>query len=105
MNIPVETNTYTVLYPFYKDFGTSGVLFFSVIYGSVYGYLYKKTVTGNKFALIVYAMLLNYIILQFIGDFIFTNLSMEIQHLIFAILPFLKFRYNGKKNRYIDGHV
>lgn len=93
VSVPVETNTYTVLYPFYKDFGTVGILFFSVIYGFIYGYLYKKTATGNKFALIIYAMFLNYIMLQFIGEFLFTNLSMEIQHLVFAILPFLKFRY------------
>lgn len=103
--VPVETNTYTVLYPFYKDFGTFGVFFFSAVYGLFYGYLYKKTITGSKFALIVYAMLLNYIILQFIGDFIFTNLSMEVQHVFFALLPFLKFKYNGQKSRYIDGHV
>lgn len=95
VNVPVETNTYTVLYPFYTDFGTFGVFFFSIIYGLFYGYLYRKTTTGSKFALIIYAILLNYIILQFIGEFIFTNLSMEIQHLFFVILPFVRFNYHG----------
>lgn len=103
--VPVETNTYTILYPFYKDFGTLGVFLFSIVYGLIYGYLYKKTITGGRMALIIYAILLNYIILQFFAEIIFTNLSMEIQHLFFAVLPFLKFRYNGKKNRHINGHV
>lgn len=94
VSTPVETNTFTILYPFYTDFGTIGVFIFSIIYGLMYGYLYKKTVTGSRMALIIYAMLLNYIILQFFAEIIFTNLSMEIQHLFFAILPFLKFRYN-----------
>lgn len=96
--VPDETNTYTILYPFYTDFGAFGVFFFAILYGLAYGFLFKKTVTGNQYALILYAMFLNYLILEFIGEFIFTNLSMEIQHLFYATLPFLKLRAYVRKN-------
>lgn len=89
VNIPNATNTYTNLYPFYEDFGLVGVFVFSMIYGAIYGALYKKARTGGKFELILYAILLTFVLMEFIGEFIFTNLSMFLQYLFFAVLPFL----------------
>lgn len=104
VSVPDETNTYTNMYPFYVDFGMLGVFCFALIYGLLYGLLYKKNITGGKFALIMYSILLNYLIIEFIGEFIFTNLSMELQHLFFAVLPFLITKKNDY-NRYFDGHL
>lgn len=89
VNVPNATNTYTNLYPFYEDFGLVGVFVFSMIYGAIYGALYKKARTGGKFELILYAILLTFVLMEFIGEFIFTNLSMFLQYLFFAVLPFL----------------
>lgn len=89
VGVPELTNTYTVLYPFYIDFGLLGVFFFSLCYGCAYGFLYKKVVTGGKMAEVLYAIALCFLILEFIGEFFFTNLSQEIQHVFFVVLPFL----------------
>lgn len=59
VSIPDITNTYTNMYPFYEDFGTPGVFLFSIIYGIFYGYLYKKSRTGGKLELILYAIFFN----------------------------------------------
>lgn len=88
VSVPDLTNTYTNLYPFYTDFGTWGVFVFSIIYGAVYGYFYKKSQTGGKMQLILYAIFLTFLLLEFIGEFIFTNLSMFLQYMVFAVFPF-----------------
>ena len=106
VGVPELTNTYTVLYPFYIDFGVFGVFFFSLCYGCAYGFLYKKTVTGGKMAEVIYAIGLCFIMLEFIGEFFFTNLSQEIQHIFFVVLPFLFAKRVGYgADRHIDGHV
>lgn len=89
VNIPEITNTYTNLYPFYVDFGAAGVVIFSVLYGLLYGFLYKKSRTGGKMELILYSISLTFVLLEFIGDFVFTNLSQYLQYIFFAALPFL----------------
>ena len=66
-----------------------GVLIFSVVYGFFYGYLYKKSRTGGKMQLILYAIFLTFVLMEFIGEFIFTNLSATIQYIFFAMVPFL----------------
>ena len=38
--------------------------------------------------LILYAIFLTFLLLEFIGEFIFTNLSMFLQYMVFAVLPF-----------------
>ncbi len=87
--IPEMTNTYTHLYPFYIDFGAAGVAVFSVLYGLLYGFLYKKSRTGGKMELIIYAISLTFLLMEFIGDFVFTNLSQYLQYIFFAAIPFL----------------
>lgn len=94
VSIPDTTNTYTCLYPFYTDFGIIGVLIGSIIYGLFYGYLYKKCKTGGKYELILYAIFLTYILLGFFAELIFTNMSITLQYMFFALLPFLL----GSKN-------
>ncbi len=102
VSIPDLTNTYTILYPFYIDFGLLGVLIFGGIYGLTFGYLYKKQASGGNFQLILYAIFLNYLLIGFIGEFIFTNISQTIQYVVFAALPFL---LNGNNYRHTLGNV
>ena len=66
-----------------------GVLVFSIVYGLFFGYLYRKSSSGGKTATILYAVFVTFLVLAFIGEFIFTNLSQSIQYVIIALLPFL----------------
>ena len=88
------SNTYTTLYPFYKDFGKTGVMVFAVILGLLFGYLFKTSEDNSDFALILYAILAGSIVMQFIGDTFFTVLSQNIQYLVAALLPFIISKYN-----------
>lgn len=87
--IPEMANTYSVLYPFYIDFGNVGVFLFSLLYGAFYGFLYKKSRGDNKMLLIIYAIFFVLMLLEFFAEQIFTNLSMTIQYVIFAVIPFM----------------
>ena len=97
VSIPDMTNTYTNMYPFYEDFGNIGVFVFSIVYGIFYGFLYKKSRTGGKIQLVLYAIFLTFVLMEFIGEFIFTNMSVTIQYIVFATLPFLFSKQNTSK--------
>ncbi len=89
VQIPISTNTYTIMYPFYKDFGTWGVLIFGLILGSFWGYLFQKAVKGNTYCTIIFAYVSHMILMQFAGDFTFTNLTGLIKFMIISALLFL----------------
>ena len=88
------SNTYTTLYPFYKDFGKTGIMVFAIILGLMFGYLFKTSEDNSDFALVLYAILAGTIVMQFIGDTFFTVLSQNIQYLVAALLPFIISKYN-----------
>lgn len=83
------SNTYTALYPFYKDFGKTGVVIFAILLGTIFGYLFKAAEDGSECAMVLYAILAGVIVMQIIGDTFFTVLSQNIQYLIAVILPYL----------------
>lgn len=89
VNVPDYTNTYTFLYPFYKDFGLMGVSAFSIVYGLFYGFLYKKNKSGGSMEQILYAIFITILLLEFMGEMIFTNLSLTFQYIILVVLPFM----------------
>ena len=88
------SNTYTTIYPFYKDFGVAGVIIFSIVLGLLFGYLFKTAEDGSQFSLVMYAILAGTVVMQFIGDTFFTVLSQNIQYLVAALLPFIISKYN-----------
>ena len=88
------SNTYTTIYPFYKDFGVAGVIIFSIVLGLLFGYLFKTAEDGSQFSLVLYAILAGTVVMQFIGDTFFTVLSQNIQYLVAALLPFIISKYN-----------
>jgi oligosaccharide repeat unit polymerase len=83
------SNTYTSIYPFYKDFGKVGVWVFSVLLGLIFGYLFKTAEDGSQFALVLYAIWASIIVMQFIGDTFFTVLSQNTQYLIAVLIPYI----------------
>ena len=98
---PMYTNTYTALYPFYKDFGNKGVAVFAIIIGVLFGYLYQKSKRGNNPMTLVYAILVSLLLVQFMTENIMTALSLNIQIFVFAHLPYWvkgNFVFKLKKN-------
>lgn len=93
-NLKYYSNTYTALYPFYKDFGWMGVVGFAWILGVIFGYLFKSAEDGSHLALVMYAILAGTIVMQFIGDTFFTILSQNIQYFIVALIPFVISKYH-----------
>lgn len=49
VNVPVLTNVYTVMFPYYVDFGYWGIFIFSLILGSGWGVLYNEMKRGIPF--------------------------------------------------------
>jgi oligosaccharide repeat unit polymerase len=93
VNVGTGTNTYTILYPFYKDFGLAGVGFFAVVLGLIMGYVYNKAENGNLIFIIIYAFLLYQIMMQYAAEMFFTNFSLNIKRLIIVLLPFFISKY------------
>lgn len=86
---PLTTNTYTVLYPFYKDFGYLGILLFSLLEGSVFGFIYSKMRQGSTYALIIYAYATLYIVQQYVAEGLLYNLAGFIKLCLIVAIPFV----------------
>ena len=89
-SIPNQTNVYTVMHPYFNDFGYTGLFVFAIINGAIVGGLYRKSKTSMVY-LIVYSLFGSFILVQCLGDFVVMNLSTTIQYLFYAVIPFIKF--------------
>lgn len=89
INKPLQTNTYSGLYPFVKDFGTVGVAIAALFMGGLYGWIYKKAKSGNNYYIALYAFFINIIILQFVAEQLLTILSRNLKFIILLAIPFL----------------
>lgn len=90
---PIETNTYTTMYPFFKDFGYVGVVVAALLMGSLYGYLFKKAQLGGAFYVLLYAMCVNFLVIQFANEMLMTSLLAYVKQWLFLLLPFLATKY------------
>ena len=63
--VPLPTNLYTIMQPFFLDFGYPGIAFFAVLYGVVCGWAYRSYRNGSSTGCVMYTYLLYYIVLQF----------------------------------------
>lgn len=91
---PLITNTYTGLYPFYKDFGIWGVGLCAIILGGLSGWIYKKALSGNNFYIALYAFAFNIILMQYVAELFLTNFSRNIKFIILLAIPFLCTKHN-----------
>ena len=91
---PVMTNTYSGMYPFFVDFGYWGVFIFSMILGSIYGWAFRKAQMGNNFHILLYAIFLNMIFMQYAAEMFFTNFAGYIKLILFLSIPFLLTKRN-----------
>lgn len=68
VHVPVMTNVYTVMQPFYNDFGSAGVAMFGMLYGWGAGYVYRRFYDGSAFYKCFYTFLVEVIIIQFYNE-------------------------------------
>lgn len=87
-NKKVFTNTYTTLYPFFKDFGYKGIWIFALIVGFFYGYIYKKALKRDNPMIITYSIFTAFLVTQFINETTFTTMSFLLQILILSHIPY-----------------
>jgi len=97
VGVPDLTNTYTILYPFYKDFGLVGVGVFGVLYGLFFTFLYKRAAAGNHYYQALYACFLSYLFVQFIQENLFSNLSLNLQYVFFILVAYSFFKKKETK--------
>lgn len=79
MWVPMPTNVYTIMQPFFVDFGCAGVAFFAALYGVVFGMLYRAHLNGHGVGRALYSYAVFILILQFYQDNLMLSLSYIIQ--------------------------
>lgn len=90
--VPTLTNVYTVMFPFFKDFGFYGIAFFGFLYGLFINLIYKIATTENSLGILGYSIIFPILLLQFFGEYLFSNFSTYLQYLIILLIPkFFKF--------------
>jgi oligosaccharide repeat unit polymerase len=82
--VPISTNVYTLLRPYYTDFGHMGIVAFAAIYGVTTGFAYRLMKNGNAFGTCLYTYFVYVLILQFFDDFITVSLS-QFSHLLILL--------------------
>lgn len=82
--VPISTNVYTLLRPYYTDFGHMGIAAFAAIYGVMTGFAYRLMKNGNAFGTCLYTYFVYVLVLQFFDDFITVSLS-QFSHLLILL--------------------
>ena len=87
MEVPIPTNLYTIMQPFYLDFGQWGVFLFALIYGITAGWCYALYKNGNSWGCVMYTFLLYNLITQYASENILLSPIISIQ--LFVLLYLL----------------
>ena len=97
--VPIGTNVYTIMRPYYTDFGHVGVAFFAFLNGMLMGVAYRMMKNRNSFGTCLYTYLVYVLVLQFYDEFLTSCLPMVGQMLILLILVTqqkFKFSFNRR---------
>ena len=84
--VPVPTNVYTIMQPFYNDFGSMGVAVFGILYGWGAGYTYRKFYDGSDTYKCIYTFLVEVIIIQFYNENLLQQFHIVIETFFFIVL-------------------
>jgi oligosaccharide repeat unit polymerase len=84
--VPVPTNVYTIMQPFYNDFGSMGVAVFGILYGWGAGYVYRKFYDGSDTYKCIYTFLIEVIIIQFYNENLLQQFHIVIEAFFFVVL-------------------
>lgn len=86
---PAFTNTYTCLYPFYKDFGQTGIVIAAILTGGLMGWIYRKKQLGSSYFTLLFAYICTAIIIQYNSEFVMMNLSGHVKAALLLYIPFI----------------
>lgn len=92
VNVPLPTNVYTALAPFYLDFGEQGIIIFASLQGFFWGCMYNLQKRKKIIFQVFYGVLLYSLILQFFSDYFFYTFSVLIQIFIVSSLFVVKLK-------------
>lgn len=84
--VPVPTNVYTIMQPFYNDFGYMGVAVFGLLYGWITGYVYRKFYDGSNTYKCIYTFLVEVIIIQFYNENLLQQFHIVVETFFFIVL-------------------
>lgn len=90
--VPLPTNVYTVMFPYYKDFGMVGIVAFAILEGILIGFVYKKSLTGCNILKYLYAYIFTMLMLQFFDEQIFQGFSSILQTIIIILFCHVSLR-------------
>jgi len=88
INKPIVTNTYTGLYPFFKDFGYWGIAFFSSLFGFIYGWIFSKAQKGSVFNILLFTTFIPIMLMQYANELFITSLLAYLKYIILLAIPF-----------------
>ncbi len=84
--VPLPTNVYTVMRPFYQDGGVIGVAFFALLYGVGSGWVYRYARNGQPFSICLYSFIVFVLALQFFDELIFAAIPLFLQRMVLIAL-------------------
>ncbi|WP_180040407.1 O-antigen polymerase [Acinetobacter sp. YH12100] len=84
--IPTPTNVYTVIQPFFQDFGNFGVFFGALFYSFFYSILYFQVVSKRGVYLVIYSLLSLSLVFSFFSETLIINLSLNLYLILFSII-------------------
>lgn len=96
---PVITNTYTVLYPFFLDFGFTGIVIFALLLGAGIGWIYAHHRKGEEIFTLLYAYFCVLLVTQYNGEAFFTNLAGHIKFVLLLLIPYIKIKLPVKDEK------
>lgn len=96
--VPLPTNVYTVMSPYFRDFGYWGIFIFALIEGALFGYIFKKSTTGNTILEYVYTLILVYLFLQFFDEQFMKNFIGNIYIILTLLFCHIKFNFSLKNS-------
>lgn len=101
--VPIPTNVYTIMQPFYNDFGILGIGFFGIIYGVIFGVAYRRFRAGDPVYICIYTYLVEVIIIQFYNDNLLQNIVLFLEFCFFVYIltqQRYKFSFTAHESHY-----
>jgi len=97
VNVPVPTNVFTVMQPFFQDYSLYGVAFGAMFYEVIYASVYICARQDSPVAMLIYAVLAVGLFTSFFAETLITNFSGNMK-LIICIYILWRFTVKCKIN-------
>ncbi|MGL4335243.1 MAG: O-antigen polymerase [Turicibacter sp.] len=94
--VPSPINVYSIMQPFYSDFGLMGIFFGGVFYGLFFGVLYKAALSKQSIYFIIYSLLIISLATSFFAETLITNLSGNIKLTLCTVIVYWGYLWRVK---------